>query len=112
MKKVFISQPMRGKTAKEITSQREAAIKDIRGMYGDDFEVIDTIFTDYEPDGGCTPLKYLAKSIELLADADVAYFCDGWEKARGCRIEQNCASRYGIGVIYQGAENQDHTFVF
>ena len=44
-------------------------------------------------------MKYLAKSLELLADADVAYFDRGWESARGCRIENQCAIEYGIDTI-------------
>lgn len=37
--------------------------------------------------------------MELLADADVAYFARGWESARGCRIENQCAIEYGIDTI-------------
>lgn len=44
-------------------------------------------------------MKYLAKSLELLADADVAYFARGWESARGCLIENQCAIEYGIDTI-------------
>lgn len=31
--------------------------------------------------------------------ADVAYFVKGWNKARGCLIENECAFRYGIKTI-------------
>ncbi|RHU77980.1 DUF2829 domain-containing protein [Butyribacter intestini] len=34
-----------------------------------------------------------------MADADVAYFAKGWESARGCRIENQCAIEYGIDTI-------------
>lgn len=47
-------------------------------------------------DGG---LWWLGKSIELLAQADVAYFVKGWNKARGCLIENECAFRYGVKTI-------------
>ena len=104
MKKVFISQPMRGKTKEKIEKQRNQAIEDITRTFGRDFEIIDSYFSDYDPQNGCIPLKYLAKSIELLADADVAYFCDGWRCARGCEIEHKCAEEYGIGIMYQGDE--------
>ena len=63
-----------------------------------DAELIDSYLDDYEPSTGNVGLKYLAKSLELLADADVAYFAPGWDKARGCRIENECAIRYGIEV--------------
>ena len=100
MKKLFISQPMRDKTKEEILRERETAIKTATERFGDDVEIIDSYFEDYDPKNGCIPLKYLSKSLELLADADVAYFCSGWDTARGCKIENQCAVEYGIERIY------------
>jgi len=98
--KVFISQPMRDKTEEQILSERNRAIKNIKEKYpNEDVEIIDSYFEDYDPQDGCIPLKYLAKSIELLADADVAYFVDGWDEARGCLTEYQCATQYDIPVI-------------
>ena len=99
MKKLFISQPMNGKTEEEILAVRKKAIESAKVMLNEDVEVIESYFEDYNPDKGCVPLKYLAKSLELLADADVAYFAKGWESARGCRIENQCAIEYGIDTI-------------
>lgn len=98
-KKLFISQPMNGKTEDEILAVRKKAIESAKAMLGEDVKVIESFFEDYNPDKGCVPLKYLAKSLELLADADVAYFAKGWESARGCRIENQCAIEYGIDTI-------------
>ena len=43
---------------------------------------------------------YLAKSLEILSKADVAYFAEGWKTARGCRIEHRVAMSYGeIDII-------------
>ena len=39
------------------------------------------------------------ESLKLLSGADVAYFAEGWEDARGCRIEHECAVEYGITTI-------------
>lgn len=36
------------------------------------------------------------KSLELMADADVVYFAEGWQKARGCRLEYECARAYKV----------------
>lgn len=99
MKKLFISQPMNGKTEEEILAVREKAIESAKRNLGEDIEVIDSYFEDYNPENGCVPLKYLSKSLELLADADVAYFAKGWKDARGCKIENACAIAYGIDVI-------------
>lgn len=101
MKKLFISQPMNGRTEKEILAAREKAIQSAERHIGEKVEVIDSYFEDYNPENGCIPLKYLAKSLELLADADVAYFDSGWDSARGCKIEHQCAIEYGIEVIVE-----------
>ena len=47
------------------------------------------------------PLWFLGKSIQLLSEADVAYFAKGWEEARGCRSENACALEYGIELIIE-----------
>ena len=60
-------------------------------------EVIDSFFQSAPV--GAKPLWFLGKSLELLADADVAYFAPGWDDARGCIIEHDCAIAYGIKSI-------------
>lgn len=97
MKKLFISQPMKDKTDAEILAVREQAIQSAKNLLGEDVEVIDSFFQDAPHDA--KPLWFLAKSMELLATADVVYFAKDWEKYRGCRIENTCAVEYGITVI-------------
>jgi hypothetical protein len=66
-------------------------------MYeGEDVEFINTL-------GGLddNPLKSLAKSLLLLADADRAVFSESWERSRVCRIEHLCAEEYGIKTLYE-----------
>ena len=96
--KAFISQLMNGKTDEEILSEREKAVENLKARYGEDVEIIDSFFKN-EPDVKVKPLWYLSKSLELLSTADVAYFCKGWEKGRGTRVENLCAIEYGIEVI-------------
>ena len=97
MKKLFISQPMKDKANDEILKEREKAIADARKYLGEDVEVIDSFFKDAPHDA--RPLWFLSKSLELLSTADVAYFAKGWDSARGCRIEHNCAVAYDINII-------------
>ena len=97
MKRLFISQPMRGKTEEEILAEREKAIQSAEQMIGEQVEVIDSFFQSAPIDA--KPLWFLGKSLELLADADVAYFAPGWEQARGCRVEHTCAVEYSIDRI-------------
>ena len=97
MKKLFISQPMRGKSDEEILKEREKAIKSAEKQMDEPVEVIDSFFQSAPTDA--RPLWYLGESLKLLATADVAYFAKGWEKARGCKIEHTCAVEYGIPTI-------------
>ena len=98
MKKLFISQPMNGKTNEEIEAVREKAIASATDMLGEPVEVIDSFFKDAPHDA--KPLWFLGKSLELLSNADIAYFAKDWDKYRGCKIEHTCATEYGIDVIH------------
>ncbi len=97
MKKLFISQPMKGKTDEEILTERRKAIRSAERQLGEPIEVIDSFFQSAPADA--KPLWFLGKSLELLSGADIAYFAKGWQEARGCRIENTCAIEYGIPVI-------------
>lgn len=97
MKKLFISQPMKGKTNEEIEAERAKAVEEAKVVLNDDVEVIDSFFKDAPVDA--RPLWFLSKSIELLSVADAAYFAKDWDKYRGCKIEHSCAVEYGIKVI-------------
>lgn len=103
MKKLFISQPMRGKTDEEILAVREKAIASAERQLGEKVEVIDSFFQNAPADA--RPLWFLGKSLELLSTADVAYFAKGWEEARGCRIENTCAIEYGIDLVIEDYTN-------
>ena len=109
-KKAMLSQPMAGKDEKEIVAVREKAIATLKEM---GYEIVNTLFTDewYSPDRmgerGVVqiPLCFLAKSLENMSKCHAAYFCHGWEKARGCRIEHEAACAYGLTVIYEDGYN-------
>lgn len=99
MKRLFISQPMKGKTNEEILAVREKAIESAKRELGEEVEVIDSFFKDAPHDA--KPLWFLGKSLELLSTADVAYFAKGWGTARGCIIENKCAHEYGIELVIE-----------
>ena len=99
MKKLFISQPMSGKTDAEILAVREKAIKSVENQVGEPVEIIDSFFQGAP--ANARPLWYLGESIKLLAEADLAYFAKGWDEARGCKIENTCAIEYGIETIIE-----------
>lgn len=103
MIKVFVSQPMRGISDEEILKSREKMNEEIRELVGNNFVIIDSFLKDYilpfEVTKNNVPVNYLAKSIEFLSFADIAYFGKGWEEARGCKIEHEIALQYGIKII-------------
>ena len=47
------------------------------------------------------PLCFLAKSLENMSKCHVVYFCKGWEKARGCKLEHDVSQAYGVKIIYE-----------
>lgn len=94
--KIMISQPMKGKTNEQIRTERAELVKELTEQ---GHEVIDTVFDDF-PNGQATPLHYLAKSIEFLANVDGVVFMKGWQNARGCRIEEICAREYDKFIMY------------
>ena len=97
--KLFISQPMRGRSDDEIKAERNEIICSTKKEYGNDLEAIDSFFEGAPVDA--KPLWFLAKSLELLSTADIAFFAPGWEGARGCKIENLCAKEYGVEVIFE-----------
>ena len=109
-KKAMISQPMNGLTDEEIEKTRNKAIKHLERL---GYDVVNTMFKDIWYSESAMkargveniPLCFLAKSIEKMSMCDVAYFCDGWEDARGCRIEHDVAEEYGLDIIF--AEDED-----
>lgn len=105
-KKAMLSQPMAGKTEQEIVETREHAINVLQAK---GYEVINTLFTDEwysqekmkERGVVQIPLCFLAKSLENMSLCHTAYFCKGWENARGCRIEHAAAKDYGLEILYE-----------
>ena len=107
---VFISQTMRGLSDEDILAAREEAIQDIynilaeKGIEKECIEIADSYFDDYNAtklleNVTNIPLVYLGESLKFLAKSHYAYFCDGWEEARGCKIEHLCAAEYGVEII-------------
>jgi Asp-tRNA(Asn)/Glu-tRNA(Gln) amidotransferase A subunit family amidase len=92
--KIIISQPMKGKSEERVRAGREELVKQLTAQ---GHEVVDTVFPGFTNQGN-VPLKYLAKSLEAIADADMVYFMPGWKEARGCRIEMQCCLDYGIPI--------------
>lgn len=92
MNKVFISQPMRGKTTKQIKQERKYIVDKLTSL---GYEVINSVLFEEEHNS----IYMLGKSIMLLSDADYILFMDKWQKSRGCRIERSIAEDYDITIL-------------
>ena len=100
MKKLFISQPMRGLSKEEILKVREEIRIKAMSKIGEEIELIDSFHKEYPGEiNKVVPVWYLGKSIQFLSQADIAYFGGDWKNARGCKIEHEIALQYGIKVI-------------
>ena len=76
MEKLFISQPMKGKTDEEIIHERNVAIRRAKAVLKEDVQVADSLST-----------------------ADIVYFAVGWDKSRSCEIEHAICVNCGIPTI-------------
>lgn len=90
--KIYIAQPMAGLNRTEILATRlciEKILAQENNVY---------FLNSYNPDWeNIHPVEAIAKSLDILKDADLAVFFDNcWESSRGCRIEQLCCDLYDI----------------
>ena len=110
-KNIFISQPMTGKSEEEILATRQKEIEKIHQLFDADGVEINIIasyiddatrkhFQKYTSDDINWDIFWLSQSLERLAMADMIWLCDGWEYSNGCNIELECATRYGISIMY------------
>lgn len=94
--KIMISQPMRGKTNKQIREERAELVKRLQE---EGHEVVDTVFEKAPADEDIA-IYMLSQSIRYIGKVDGLVFMPGWEKARGCKIEHQVAVEYGKQVFY------------
>jgi len=112
--KFFISQAMKGRGEFEILDERLACEKAIQEEYPD-AEILQSYFKDFVEDDKWTPtqkrVKYLAKSIEMLADADVVCFIrsTGEYTPAGVACEHEVAQRYHLLTIGFNPEDGELT---
>lgn len=97
MAKLFVSCPMRGKGSVEILAEQEYMLEAVKRKLGrTDIELVKSMRAEF---ASLHPLACLGNSLILLAGADFVAFGRGWEEARGCKIEHDCAEAYGIPII-------------
>lgn len=103
MKKIFISQPMRGRKDDEIREERREIMAQVAMRFpGEDVQEIKSFIPDefHKTDFKNVGLAYLGKSLTMLAEADLAVFVQGYADARGCKIEHEAAVAYSVDRMY------------
>ena len=109
-KNIFISQPMSGKSEEEILATRQEAIDKIHQLASKDGVEINIIasyiddatrneFQGRMGDAINWDIYWLSQSLQKLALADTIWLCDGWGHSKGCKIELECAMKYGLDIV-------------
>ena len=96
--KVMISQPMNGVPDFEVRETQNYLKKEFSKY---NIEVVDSFLTEVPSTEIRNPrIFYLGRTIQnFLSDVDAVYFCTGWERAKGCRIERDICEEYNIPIL-------------
>lgn len=95
LKRVYVSQQIRDAPEADILKTREICLDLAKGFFPDD-EIIEVPKFEMAKVRGLHPARILGMSIELMSDADLVIFAEGWQYARGCRIEHRVCQDYNI----------------
>lgn len=113
IKYLFISQPMSGLTNDEILKVRQEATDFISNKYPDNEICVLPSYKE-QPDNtynATSAVNLLGNAISLMARANIIYFVPGWQKSKGCQIENEVARRWleetGVELIENGMEKVD-----
>lgn len=82
--KIYISQPLSGKTNEEYLAERKEIVRQIKLKYGNDVEIIGSHFMD------------------KWDSTDKAFFAPGWQDNKSCVKDHEECLRRGIEIIYDG----------
>ena len=104
MPKLFVSLPMNGREIDDIRTDMRAICQIVSSEMGEDFELLDTVWTDEPSDDilasqESSGVWYLGKSIGVIAEADLVVFDSDWRNARGCIIEHMVCAMYNIPYV-------------
>ncbi len=98
--RVFISQPMKGKTKEEIYADRNFACRMLEKVG----HVVEDSYIDVPPESVNEALWCLGESLKILSRCDVLLYIGERDRntklPRGCEAEIHCAGSYGIPVLY------------
>lgn len=93
--KIFLIQPMNGRSEEEITQERKIVENFFKMI---DCEIINSLYKDKPPESNNEGLFYLGKSVQAMSEADLVVALPNWKKNKGCKIEYECAHKYGLEI--------------
>lgn len=97
--KLFASVPMRDKSEDEIERSFKTALENVKKLYPDNNIIL---IESYKSENkNKSAIDSLGNAIKEMNNADIVYFCKGWQDARGCVIEHDVATKYGKKCHYE-----------
>ena len=109
MKKVFVSIPLKGRSKENIEESLKKIEEAVKGLLDKDVEILhqdldDLPDFDKGEEGFEDNLEFLAKDIELMADADYCATIDNNWDFRHCSLEEDIFRKYRA-VNWRDREN-------
>lgn len=95
---------MNGVSEDEIAKRIDKACDVLNGLR---YDVLDTFFNEEHKNPNLPEnesnkgVYFLSKSLKSMSQCKLVYFCKGWKDARGCKIEHDVATAYGLDVKYE-----------
>ena len=95
--KIMLSSPMKDKTDKEISDERNEMANLLFDYYDDNCEIMSTVIENHNEKSA---LECFSESILFMSMCDVLAMGFGWANARGCMLEYEIAKAYKVPVIH------------
>ena len=99
---VYVSQPFAGRSEQEIQAERECMHKKLESTLDKKILILDNFVQECNYENETGPL---IRGLQTMLIADLVYFADNWQEARGCRIEHLIAKEYHIPIMYYSSDD-------
>lgn len=104
--KVFVSQPMRGKTNEEIMKERERVKDVVKRLYP--LHIVKVEILDSYIKNSNSSLETFIRGLNKMYEADLVYFVKGFKEYKGCKLEFEIATQYNARMAVE-QDNGDIT---
>lgn len=96
---IFISLPMKYREAEEIKARQEQIRQYVQMLNpGEKVKLLNNYFP-LDIASKNESLHKLGMALEMMSDADLVVFAPNWMAARGCKIEHEAATAYGLKIL-------------